>query len=77
MKINQFHRQNPAQWLNNLAQMKQKSVPNANRCGVGRGGFRNPMPMGPDMMNHGAGVPPAGMNMPPRLPMWSQQVFEY
>lgn len=75
--MNSFNRQqNSAQWLNNLAQMKHKSLPMGARCGVGRGGFRNPM-MGSEMMNHGPGVPPGagGMNMPPRLPMWNHQVL--
>ncbi|XP_065215204.1 protein BCL9 homolog isoform X2 [Planococcus citri] len=74
-KVNQFNRQNSAPWMNNIGPMKQKHMPvGPNRCGVGRGGFRGPM-MGPNMMNHAPGMPgsPAGMNMPPRLPMWNQQ----
>ncbi len=59
--------------MNNFAQMKPKMVGNA-RCGAGRGMRNNPM-MSPDPLN----VPPGGpmppcMNMPPRLPMWNQQV---
>lgn len=76
VKVSQFNRQNSSPWLNNIGPMKQKSMPvGANRCGAGRGGFRGPM-MGPNMMNHAPGLPgsPVGMNMPPRLPMWNQQV---
>lgn len=73
---NQYNRQNMTQWSNNLPPLKSKNLGLMNpRCGSGRGNFRsNPM-MNPDMMNHSSGgPPPAGMNMPPRIPMWNQQV---
>lgn len=63
LKMNQFSRQNPAQWLNNLAQMKQKGGP-----GMGPG--QGPMgPMGGAVkfmgMNRGGGAPPPPPPPPP------------
>lgn len=73
--MNQFTRQNSNQWLNNYSQMKQKSVSGNLACNVNRAAFRNNPMMSSDMLNSGSGgSPAAGMNMPPRLPMWNQQV---
>lgn len=62
----QFNRQNPAQWLNNLAQMKQKNAPGGlAKCqGMGRGMKTNIM----DNMGMGG--------MPNRMPLWNNQVLD-
>ncbi|XP_054279987.1 protein BCL9 homolog isoform X1 [Macrosteles quadrilineatus] len=60
LKMTQFNRQNPAQWLNNLAQMKQKSAPGGIKCqGMGRG-MKNNL-----MMD-------VGLGMGNRMPLWNQ-----
>lgn len=65
LKTNQFSRQNPAQWLNNLAQMKQKGHPGpvgigppptnvGMKPGMSPSGFHEMGPApGPDMWNSG------------------------
>lgn len=59
--MNQFNRQNPAQWLNNLA---QKKGPGPVKCmGMGRGAMKNNM-----MMDLGLGMPMGAA----RMPMWNQ-----
>uniref|UniRef100_A0A1B6CK17 B-cell lymphoma 9 beta-catenin binding domain-containing protein n=1 Tax=Clastoptera arizonana TaxID=38151 RepID=A0A1B6CK17_9HEMI len=64
LKMTQFNRQNPAQWLNNLAQIKQKVGPGAMKClGMGRGTMKNNV-----MMDVGLGG--IGMGQP-RMPMWN------
>lgn len=67
LKMAQFNRQNPAQWLNNLAQMKQKSAPGAVKCpGLGRGLKSNLM------MDVGLGNVGGGGN---RMPLWNQVIL--
>lgn len=62
LKMNQFNRQNPAQWLNNLAQ--KKGPPGPVKCmGMGRGAMKNNM-----MMDLGLGMPMGAA----RMPMWNQ-----
>ncbi|RZF33275.1 hypothetical protein LSTR_LSTR007620 [Laodelphax striatellus] len=63
LKTNQFNRQNPAQWLNNLAQMKQKGQ--AKCMGLNRAVKPSNM-----MMDVGhPGMPGMHVN---RMPMWNQ-----
>jgi len=58
--MNQFSRQSPAQWLNNLAQMKQKGYGGG---GGGGGGGPPPPHMGPKC-GPGPGGPPPRMMGP-------------
>ncbi|CAG0894639.1 unnamed protein product [Darwinula stevensoni] len=71
LKVNQFSKQNPAQWLNNLVQMK------------GKGGMKNmppsmpgPMgpsgPMGPGGPMYGPGGPDFMAPGPMSAPQWNQ-----
>ena len=66
--------------MNNIGPMKNKSTCAMNNPRLsGKGNFRNNPMMSAEMMNQGCGGPPpppqpTGMNMPPRIPMWNQQV---
>lgn len=76
LKLNQFNRQSPAQWLNNLAQIKQKSVfgagshivKNMNQMPIGPRGMAGGMPGPCEMGGPGAGPRPMGPNMPGPMP---------
>lgn len=66
LKMAQFNRQNPAQWLNNLAQMKQKSAPGGVKCpGLGRG-LKSNLMMEVGLGNVGGGN---------RMPSWNQVIL--